>query len=129
MIAPDVADTIGGGAVHRVVPPARTQDVAFVDDQVRVVVPLYATGFVLAFSVTSGNGGALTETSTVLTTEPPAPFVQVIVNGLFPSVVMGPDESEPAVVVPGAERHGAVPSERVQDVAFVADHVSVVAEP
>lgn len=100
--------------------PEAVQEVALVEDQVRVEVPPWATLDGLAAIETLG-GGAETVTVADCDAEPPVP-VQVRVN--FAVAARVGVVCEPAVASEPLQ-----PPEAVQEVAFVDDQVSIDVAP
>jgi hypothetical protein len=101
--------------------PLAVQLVALVDDHVSVLALPLATLLGLALIATVGAEGALTVTVTDCTAVPPTP-VQLSVNVLW--ATSAPVDSEPEI--PLLSDHDPL---AVQLVAFVDDHVSVLALP
>lgn len=101
-------------------PPDAEQDVALVDDQVRVDLAPITTLVGFALKLMPG-GGADTDTVVDCEAEPPAP-VQVRVN-LVAEVKL------PVLRVPLVASEPLQPPLAAQDVALVDDHVSVDAAP
>jgi hypothetical protein len=101
-------------------PPEAVQEVAFVEDQVKVELVPLTTVLGLAASVTAGFGW-VTETVADCDALPPAP-VQVSVNVVF--AFNAPVDCEPLTA-----RFPLQPPLAVHEVALVADHVSVALLP
>lgn len=101
-------------------PPEAVQEVAFVEDQVSVALSPLVTVLGLAESVTVGCG-CVTDTVADCEALPPAPtqFMEKIVLAF-----RGPVDCEPLTA-----RLPFQPPLAVQEVALVADHVSVDALP
>jgi hypothetical protein len=101
-------------------PPEAVQEVAFVADQLSVVLPPLGTVFAAALKVTAG-AGVDTDTVTDCAAEPPAP-VQVSVYLVV--AVIAAVLAEPLVLSLPLQ-----PPEALQEVALVEDQVRVEVAP